>query len=259
MESDNDNFEMGDDEFELTGELDTETRINDYETDEESDYLSEAKEDQDFEDTQDGRYERRLYEIFSNDYQNEFQFENDFNRIMHEVQRDYFWKRIKKWGKKLAPVAKWAIKSIPGAPGIMDTLKQLTKDPRGLLKSLVMQYGPQALNAVVPGAGIALSTVLANNENDEPARQAAKDTIALAKQSYSNFANEISRTNFNRRNLPALRTQLNNIARNSFKQAQRTVRIQTNKCHRYRRIKRRVRNVRNGMYKVVTIIYKRTV
>lgn len=264
FEMDNNEFDSGNDEFEMEDDLDAETEYSDeYEIEDESDYLSELEADylsefetdNEFESTPEGHYERRLYEIFSNSYENEFEFENDFNQVMHEVQRDYFWKRIKRWGKKLAPIAKMALKSVPGGGNLMDVMKQITRDPRGLLKTLVMKFGPQALNAIVPGSGLALGAVLGNSETDDAARQAARDTVALARESYSNFADEISRTNFDR-SLPRAKAQLNNIARNSFKKAQRTVRLGSKK-YRYRRVNRKVENKRNGMYKVVTILYKR--
>ncbi|WP_187260520.1 hypothetical protein [Pontibacter beigongshangensis] len=260
FESEYNDEEFDENEFEAGDTSSAEAYYEDeYEFENEGDYLSEFDEENEFEsefkNLPDGRYERRLYEIFSTSYENEFEFENDFNQVMHEVQRDFFFKKIKKWGKKLAPIAKLALKAIPGGGTLTDALKQITKDPRGLLKTLAMKFGPQALNAVVPGAGLALGAVLGNSETDDLARQAARDTVALARESYANFADEISRTNFSR-SLPETQVQLNSIARNSFKKAQRTVRLGSKK-HSYRRVNRKVEDKGNGMFKVVTITYKR--
>lgn len=139
----------------------------------------------------------------------------------------------------------------------MTAIRQITKDPRGLLKTLAMKFGPQALNAIVPGAGVALGAALGNRElgTDDAARQAARETVALAKEAYSNFANEISRTNFSR-SVPQARLQMNQLAKNSFKRAQRTVRLGTPNS-RYRRVDRKVKDLQNGLYKVVKITYKR--
>jgi hypothetical protein len=176
---------------------------------------------------------------------------------MHEVERDFFWGKIKKWGKKLAPLAKSALSAMPGGGNLMGIVKQLTKDPRGLLKTLAMKFGPQALNALVPGAGVALGAVLGNSEMDtgDAARQAARDTVALAKESYTNFADEISRINFSR-SVPQATQQLNQAAKNAFKKARHTVRLGSVRS-RYKRVGRKVRDVQNGLYKVVTITYKR--
>ena len=262
-------FETLTDEFELEGDAETDNEYDSeggFELTNEADYLSEFETDNEleptnefeFENTPEGRYEARLYEIFTNNYENEFEFENDFNAVMHEVERDYFWGSIKKWGKKLAPLAKMALGSIPGMGNLMSAIQQITKDPRGLLKTLAMKFGPQALNAVFPGAGVALGAILRNGETgtNNTARQAASDTIALAKEAYTNFADEIGRMNVSQ-NVAQAKSQLDQAARNSFRKAQQTVRLGSAK-HRYKRIRRRVKDVQNGAYKVVTITYKRT-
>lgn len=259
-------FELVNDESSIDGEWETDQGFesaHEAEFDNEADYLSEFETDSsyefdnEFDNTPEGRYEARLYEIFTNSYENEFEFENDFNQVMHEVERDFFWSKLKKWGKKLAPLAKTALNLVPGGANLSTVLKQITKDPRGLLKTLAMKFGPQALNAVVPGAGVALGAVLGNKEMemDDAARQAARDTVALAKEAYSNFADEISRINFSR-SLPQARVQMNQAAKNAFRKAQRTVRLGST-TSRYKRVDRKVRDANNGMYKIVTITYKR--
>ena len=259
-------FELVDTESDVEGEWETNNEFEsegEPDMEGETDYLSEFETDDEFEpdnefeNTPEGRYEARLYEIFTNNYENEFEFENDFNQVMHEVERDFFWGKLKKWGKKLAPLAKSALSVVPGGGNLMSIFKQLTKDPRGLLKTLAMKFGPQALNALVPGAGVALGAVLGNNEVDtgDAARQAARDTVALAKEAYTNFADEISRTNFSR-SVPQATQQLNQAAKNAFKKARHTVRLGSVRS-RYKRVGRKVRDVQNGLYKVVTITYKR--
>ncbi|MBN8821882.1 MULTISPECIES: hypothetical protein [unclassified Spirosoma] len=259
-------FELVDNEFDNEGSWETDNEFDsegNYDVQNEADYLSEFETDDEFENddefdsTPDGRYEARLYEIFSNNYENEFEFENDFNEVMHEIEKDYFWGALKKWGKKLAPLAKGILKAIPGGGTLTTAIQQITKDPRGLLKSLAMKFGPQALNAVVPGAGAILGTVLSNQEMTSPsaARQAARDTVALAKQAYTNFADGISRSNFSR-NFPQAKAQMNQLARSAFKKAHHTVRLGSANS-RYRRVGRKVRDEQNGLYKIVTITYKR--
>ncbi|GAB3558326.1 hypothetical protein [Spirosoma fluminis] len=257
-------FELVNDESEIDSEWETDQEFESPTgSDSEADYLSEFEadgefeSDNEFENTPEGRYEARLYEIFTNNYENEFEFENDFNEVMHEVERDFFWSKLKKWGKKLAPLAKTALGAIPGGGNLMTAIKQVTKDPRGLLKTLAMKFGPQALNAIVPGAGVALGAVLGNQEmeTDEAARQAARDTVALAKEAYTNFADEISRTSFSR-SMPQARAQMNQAAKNAFRKAQRTVRLGSATA-RYKRVDRKVKDANNGLYKIVTITYKR--
>jgi hypothetical protein len=259
-EGDASEFELENDEYELENELNSDNEYNDeFGSENEADYLSEFEDEyeleNEFENTPDGRFERQLYEVFTNNYENEFEFENAFNEVMHGVQQEYFFnlKSLKKIGRKLAPVAKLALKTMPGGSNLLNAVKQITKDPRGLLKTLAMKFGPQALNAIVPGAGVALGAVL-NSEMDDAARQAAKDTLALARESYANFADEISKTNFTG-SLPAVKAQLNTMAKNSFKRAYNTVRLGSRRS-RYRKVNRKVEDKRNGMYKIVTITYK---
>ena len=137
----------------------------------------------------------------------------------------------------------------------MDALKQLTKDPRTLLKTLATKFGPQALNAIVPGAGLAASALLANSETPDVLQKAARDTVAIAKQSYANLANGIVKTNF-ANSLPAVQSQLNGLAKNAFRAAHHKVRLGS-RTSGYRRVGRKVRNAQNGLYKIVTVTYKK--
>ena len=243
------NFESAEDEAE-------------FETNDEGDYLSEwegeYEAENEFENTPEGGYEARLFEIFSNNYENEFEFENDFNEVMYEIERDFFWKKIKKWGKKLAPLAKSALSVIPGGGNLMSAIKQITKDPRGLLKTLAMKFGPAALNSIIPGSGAVLGAVMGNNEMDDTsaARQAARDTVALARDAYSNFADEIGRTDL-RKSLPQATTQMNDLARKAFKRAHQTVRNGSRR-KQFTIVNRKTENVtiQGRPHKKVTILYK---
>lgn len=263
-----DEFESGDQQTEAEFEFDSESELEQGDNvgfSNESDYLSESDVNDEFEsdrewdgefENNEERYEQRLFEIMSNSYENEFEFENEVNGLMHEIERDYFWSTVKKWGKKLAPVAKLAARAIPGGARIMDTLKQLTKDPRTLIKTLATKLGPQALNAIVPGAGLAASALLANSETPAVLQKAASDTVAIAKQSYANLANAITKTDF-AKNIPAARAQLQGLARNAVRAAHQKVRLGSHGSG-YQRIGRKVKSAQNGLYKIVTITYKKS-
>lgn len=259
-------FESENDEFESEGdgEYDSESEAeNDFES--EGDYLSEFESDSEyeFENTPEGQYEARLYEIFSNNYENEFEFENDLNQVMHELERDFFFKKWKNkitsfanknpWVKKLANKA---LNAIPGGAG--DMIRKGLKDPRGFLKTMAMKYGPQIANMYVPGSGVALKAMMGSNEMEEGdyARQAARDTVALAQEAYTNFAQELNQINLSR-DASQAKSQLNQAAQNSFKKAYRTVKLGSKK-HRYVRVNRKVEDVtiQGRPHKKVTILYK---
>jgi hypothetical protein len=230
------NSELEDD-FELSDEVSSDDF--EMENDEESDFLSEFEQDEeeslDFRnengynnneryDNQDRAFENRFYELFTNNYESEMEFENGFNEIIHDMEQDYFWKGFKKLGSKALkfamPLAQKALKNIPGGEKYAGLLQSLTSDPRSFLRNAIKTLGPTALNALAPGAGSVLGAVM-NSEVSVPsgkAKQAAKDTVALAKQAYSGFANNVAKlppTN----NAGQLKNNLANAAKSAVQTA----------------------------------------
>ena len=196
-------------EFENDFEFEEDTESSDnfeMENDEESDYLSEFEED-DFginnnygrSISRDREFENRFYELFTNNYESEMEFENDFNEILHEMEKNYFWGGLKKLGSKAfkfaMPLAQKALKNIPGGEKYAGLLQSLTTNPRNFLRNAIKTVGPMALNAVAPGAGSVLGAVM-NSEVNVPqnkAKQAAQDTVAVGKKIFTDFANNIAK------------------------------------------------------------------
>ena len=115
------------------------------------------------------------------------------------MEQDYFWGGLKKLGRKAfkfaMPLAQKALKNIPGGEKYAGLLQTLSTDPRKFLRDAIKTVGPMALNAVAPGAGSVLGAVM-NSEVTVPkskAQQAAKDTVAVGKKVFTDFANNIAK------------------------------------------------------------------
>lgn len=258
FESENDEFESESD-WESDSELEAE---NDFELDSEGDYLSEFESDSEyeFENTPEGRFEGRLYELFTNNYESDFEFENDFNEIMHEMERDYFWGGLKKLAKKGLSMG---LKALPIDNKWKKMIGGLAKGQLPSIASLIKTLGPK-LAQFIPGVGPIASTAMGAMMNSEvstqsQAKQAAQDTVALAKQAYSNFANGLANKIVPSNNINQLRSQVQNVAQNAIRSAHNSVRLGSTK-YRYVRVNRKVEDItiQGKPGKKVTIWYKRT-
>ena len=250
-ESENNEFEFENNEYELSNESNGELEYSsEFENNE-----SES-ENYEFENNSETNFESRFYELFTSNFESELEYENSFNEIMHEMEQEYFWGAIKrgisKIGKIVAPFAKNLISSFPMGGKIFDLLKTLTSDPRSFLRNAIKQFGPMALNAIVPGSGAALGAIM-NREvaNTNQARQAARDTVALAKQAYTNLASGMAQLPPTS-NANAFRNNLQTLAQNSFNQAKTTMR----KKGKHKLVGRKIIAINGGLYKVVTSVYR---
>lgn len=253
-DSENDEFENDEfenDEFELDSENNDEFENDEFENDEfENNTFG----------TSDRGYEQRLYEIFTSNYESELEYENAFNEVLHEMEQDFFWKKLKKFGKglikKVAPMAKGLLSQLPGGGKIFDVLKGITSDPRSFLRTAIKQFGPMALNAVIPGSGVVAGALLNNEVQSNPnaARQAARNTVAMAKQAYSGLANGMAQMPASN-NVNQMRTQLQSIAQNAVNQIKRSGLNSTNRG-KHQLVNRKVMNLDGGRYKIVTSVYK---
>jgi hypothetical protein len=253
-EFENDEFEQVNDEFEYDGET---NYLNEFENDEFE--FEENEFENDGESDTERRYERRFYELFTNNYESELEFETGFNEILHEMEQDYFWKKLKSFGSKalkgIMPIAQQVLKQIPGGAKFAPLLQSLTSDPRSFLRNAVKTFGPMALNAIAPGAGSVLGAVM-NSEVTVPsgtAKQAAKDTVAMAKQAYSGFANNIAKIPPTS-NPAQLKNSLQTAAQNAVQGAKAGVMSGGGNRRKHKLLSRKMQKV--GGYKIITSVYK---
>jgi hypothetical protein len=202
FEETNNEFELADQEFE-----DIENEHEDYENMEGEFESPEAE----FEDTSNGygntngesqnwlsedssldrEYEDRIYAALSGEYENSFEMEQEIDRVLYEMEMDYFWGSAKKfWNKhknKLLGVAK---NFVPGGT-LLNLAKLAGGDLRGILKSDLFKKGLSlAANAVAPGVGGAIAGSLLNNETPAANNLSAeaKQAVQTAKSAYKNMA-----------------------------------------------------------------------
>jgi len=177
----NDEFETQD-EYELNDEYESE---DEYEfQDEQSDsemenYLQEY-------DSPDREFEDRIYSALNGEHESSFEMEQELDRVLHEMEVEYFWKAAKgfwnKHKKKLMKVANLT----PLGGGLSMLAKAAGGDLRGLLKKGAMM----AANAYLPGVGGAIAGKLLNSETAAPAdpRAQAQQVVQVAKDAYRNMA-----------------------------------------------------------------------
>lgn len=210
----NDEFES-DDEYELSDEyeLNDESESDDeyeleseYEDAESENYLQEyGSPDQEFED--------RIYSALNGEYESSFEMEQEIDRVLHEMEVEYFWKSAKRfWNKHKKRIMPFAKHLIPGG-----TLASLAKyagaDVRGLLKKGVTM----AANAYLPGVGGMIAGKLLNSEtpNIRDARTQARQTVRVSKDAFRNMARLVP--NLRPGNIP---NQISRFSRQALTMAQ---------------------------------------
>jgi hypothetical protein len=165
----NDEFESND-EYELNDEQSDSVMEN---------YLQEY-------DSPDREYEDRIYSALSGEHESSFEMEQEIDRVLHEMEVEYFWKAAKgfwnKHKKKLMKVANLT----PLGGGLSILAKAAGGDLRGLLKKGAMM----AANAYLPGVGGVIAGKLLNSETATPAdpRAQARQLVQVAKDAYRNMA-----------------------------------------------------------------------
>ncbi len=130
-------------------------------------------------------YENRLYEALNGDHESAFEMEQSVDRVLYEMEMDYFWKPLKNlWNKHKGKIFKLAKKYIPGS-GILSTVQKLAGgDIRGFLKNAVIQ----GAGAMIPGGSI-IANALTNQEAPVSAgatRPQVRQMVDMAKTAFQN-------------------------------------------------------------------------
>ena len=184
-----------------------------------------ANEEYEYEDDEtdtDRGYTDKLYEIMTADHENELEFEQQLNEFMHEVERDYFfkklWKGVKKIGRSsvFRKIAGFIKKGLP----LGDMLKLITKDPRAFIRSFGKKLALMGANFVVPGSGAVLGSVLNQEVGKRPTftRQDAKRVVSVMKKSYNNLGAGLNRLQ-DPRNLAHVQSQVKQIGKMAVRRA----------------------------------------
>jgi hypothetical protein len=207
-------------EFESEYEADDEYELADeFETDDEYEFESEQG-DSEMENhlqqygSRDQEFEDRIYSALSGEHESSFEMEQALDRVLHEMEIEYFWKSAKKlWNKHKNKIMKVA-KMTPLGGSISALGKLAGGDLRGLLKKGAMM----AANAYLPGVGGMIAGKLLNSEtaSANPARAQAQQVVGVAKDAYKNLARLVP--NIKPGNIPA---QISRFSRQALGMARR--------------------------------------
>jgi len=194
-----------------------------FEEDHEQDGEFEFEEDHEYEEdrewlggSRDNEFESRLYEALNGDHEDAFEMEQNVDRVLYEMEMDYFWKPLKSlWNKHKGKIFNLAKKYIPGS-GILNTVQKLAGgDIRGFLKNAIIQ----GAGAFVPGGSI-IANALTNQETPAGGnvnRQQVRQMVDMAKTAYQNQLRGV--TNLNPRG--DLKSQIRQLTRQSLASAVR--------------------------------------
>jgi hypothetical protein len=185
----NDEYELSsayesNDEYELNDEFELDTEQQDSEME---NYLQEY-------DSREHEFEDRLYSALSGEHENSFEMEQEIDRVLHEMEKDYFFGSIGKFLKKkvggLGGLANIAKQFIPGG-NLASLAKFAGGNLRGLLKNDFIKKGlSMAANAYLPGVGGVIAGQLLNREApaDNDVRAHAAEAVKVTKDAFQNMA-----------------------------------------------------------------------
>ncbi len=194
-DSDNE-WEEHEDSYEM--ETDNEQDAESYEEHESDDHEWEGM-------GEERSYEQRLYEVLSSGSDNEMEMEHEVDRILHEMEQDYFWGSVGNFLKKKGAglIKKYAGKLPFG--GALKAISSVARgDIRGGLKNLMNDGMFKQAISFLPGGslvskGMDVANGMMNNETALPiSKQKVNQIVAVGKQAYQNLASSISQaTNVN--------------------------------------------------------------
>lgn len=143
-------------------------------------------------------YAERFYELSQREYESEAAMDDAVNGILNEMERDYFfgklkksWKRLKKKG--LGRLLQKGLKLAAGQIPALQALKGVTQLARGDMKGLLGSLAKAGLSSAIPGSGAAL-TALGFEATEEPEanRDAWNSYAEVAREAYEHLAENLN-------------------------------------------------------------------
>ncbi len=205
-------YELGDSESDSEFELGDSESDNEYElVDSESDSeyeLEDAESDSEFELDSENDLETRLYEVLNGDHESEYEFEQQLNELMHEAERDFFWKKafgkVGAFANKLKnnPLVRkglsLALKATPmgavlSSLPIGDIVKAASQISRKGLRSGLTQLATNYAQNNLGGIGNMLAGAEQGETSNGVSRGQVRDFLNIAEQAYENLADEINK------------------------------------------------------------------
>lgn len=254
-------FELEDSELELE-DSEFEYADNEYE-DSESD---NEFEDSEFEHDSENDLESRLYEVLNGDHESEFEFEQQLNKCMHEVERDYFsFKKLAAFAKKVKnnPLVRkgisMALKSTPlgaalSALPLEDIAKAASQMSRKTLRSGLTQLATNYAKDNLGGIGNMLSGATEGEYgNDGVSRGQVRNFLEIAEKAYENLAYEIDKAG-SAKTPQQVQSTLQNAPKTALSNAKQYVQQarQNGQSRRHKQGNRTVIRLRQGAKVIVT-------
>jgi len=147
-------------------------------------------------------YGERFYELSQRQFESESEADNAVNGLLNEMERDYFWGKLKRLAKK---GFKWGLKNLvkkglsfaKGLP-VFKAIQGATQLARGNLKGFLGSLAKSALGAglnFIPGGGVARSALSSLGFGESEAREenleAWNNFAAVAREAYGNLADNL--------------------------------------------------------------------
>jgi hypothetical protein len=196
-------FELGDSESDSEYELEDSESDNEFELDD-----VESESDNEFELDSENDLETRLYEVLNGDHESEYEFEQQLNELMHEAERDFFWKKafrkVGAFANKLKnnPLVRkglsLALKATPmgavlSSLPIGDIVKAASQVSRQGLRSGLTQLATNYAQNNLGGIGNMLAGAVQGEASNGISRGQVRDFLNIAEQAYENLADEINK------------------------------------------------------------------
>lgn len=144
----------------------------------------------------DREFEARLYEALNTHRDNEFEAEMEVERVLHEMEQEYFFGALKNLAKKHGG---GLLKRVVGGDPMGLASKLFSKKSRGFLRGLLKNKWVQKAASFIPGAGPivsqAMDVVGRLGDSEAPGMVSRKDireTVQTAKTAYQNLAKNLT-------------------------------------------------------------------
>ena len=202
MARDLDNGDMSELERELELEMEGDEGSAEFEEELDEEWEAEGS-DEEFEDVEGestGDYAERFYELAQTGFESETEVDERLNEVFREMERDFFWGKIKSGFKRLKNkgLGKLLQKGLKFAAGKLPHLKVLqavTDLSKGNLSGLLKSAAKAAL-AASPAGAVALPALNAlgfeATEEPERNREAWDNYVELAREAYDHLAENLT-------------------------------------------------------------------
>lgn len=139
-------------------------------------------------------FEDRLYQALNSGVDNEFELEMELNRVLHEMEQDYFFGSFKRLINKHGP---GVLKKIAGSAPFGKAMKAISKHGRGLIRRAMDSQLLKSAAQFIPGAGPVISKgmdiagQMMNSEVAGVSRAQVQQAVQVGKQAYQNLAGDL--------------------------------------------------------------------